>query len=1216
MNRDLDKKTGMAFKPLNLIRMPLEGTSLIEASAGTGKTYTIANLYLRLLLEKALDVQQILVVTFTEAATKELRDRIRRNLNAALQEFDRPGGSGDETIARIVTSAAELKSVHTAINKLQRALVCFDEAAIFTIHGFCKRILDENAFESAIMFDMELVTDQRRLVQEITDDFWRRHFAGASYFINALASGHGLRYSRFTALARQLANNPTLAIIPAMMPLSANDMTRRYTELKQAWRESKGEVTAILQSENSGFSKSGHPFYRGQLVDWLIKLDNACSDTPAPDDLTSIAMFTTEHLTGRLKKNFALPAHRFFDLCQAYCNAEKEFVIGIQQRYAAYLKSELSRRKQAANIQFFDDLLVNVHSALKNERDSLLARAIRAKFEAALIDEFQDTDPIQYDIFRILFARENKSLFLIGDPKQSIYGFRGADVFAYIRAAGDLPEQQKYTLNENWRSESQFVDAANCFFSPVENPFVLGDTIVYTPVQAAGQSLGNRFPLTIAHDPPGNLVLWFINRNNSQTTGTYPNKNQARLTAAKAVVYEISRLLAKAGRGEASLGDRPIRPSDCAVLVTRNADAQLIKDHLAKANIPAVTTRAENIFKTSQAREIEQTLAAVAAPGDLTKLRTALATELLGCPAEIILASVEDEPHETEMESHMDRFAAYHALWQTHGFIGMFRKLLQSYDVACRLLRHPQGERNLTNILHLTELIHSAAFENNLGPNGVLNWIKAQRSTEEENEELELRLERDDAAVQILTVFRSKGLQYPIVFCPFMWQAEPASRSANIVFHMDDNLYLDIGTEQRLRTHQDRAVRENLAELVRLLYVALTRAQNRCYLTFGRIGKATALDYILTGGEKPSEDIYTHLISILNNLDEETLHANVRRASQRCSDHIRVTEPVLATPHHYRPPAADRRPALTCRVFERGGSWVNDWMIASFSRLVSEKFGRRTPNPAHRLKADEFATEPTHLQPAPADTFFTFPGGTLTGSCIHTIFETINFSRPESDHNRLIIDRLLKKFGLADAGRSHGDMVHRMITRVLQAPLLKNSPELTLEQIPTERRIPEMEFFYPLKRFTPSSLQDVLSDYTDAPTPGLPDFAEKIGQLDFKPVSGFMRGFIDLVFKFEYRYYLLDWKTNHLGNTFADYDVSHLTRNMVAAYYNLQYYIYTVALHKYLASRVADYTYDTHFGGVFYLYIRGIHPEHPGSGIFFDRPSADLVKALSNLFGL
>ena len=1206
----------MAFKPLNLIRMPLEGTSLIEASAGTGKTYTIANLYLRLILEKALAVQKILVVTFTEAATKELRDRIRRNLNVALQELNRPGSGGDETVARIVSTAAAHKSVLNTANQLQRALVCFDEAAIFTIHGFCKRVLDENAFESGILFELELVTDQRRLVQEITDDFWRRHFAGASYFINALASKHGLSYGRFTTLARQLANNPTLTIIPAEVSVSPEDMLRRHTELKRAWRASQGEVTAILQSEHSGFSKAGHPFYRGRLDDWLIKLESACSDAPAPDDLTSIAMFATDHLTGRLKKNFKLPPHRFFDLCQAYCAAEKEFVVGIQQAYAAYLKAELSRRKQAANIQFFDDLLANVHSALQTEGDSQLARAIRTKFDAALIDEFQDTDPIQYDIFRSLFAREDKSLFLIGDPKQSIYGFRGADIFAYIRAAGDIPDQRKYTLNENWRSESQFVDAANCFFGQVENPFVLGNTIVYTPVQAAAQSLGNRFPLAVPHDPPGNLVLWFINRENSQATGTAPNKDQARRTAAQAVVHEISRLLTKAERGEATLGDRPIRPSDCAVLVTRNADAQLLKDQLAEANIPAVTTRAENIFKTGQAREIEQVLAAVAAPSDLIKLRTALATELLGCPAEIILASVEDESPGNEMERHLDRFAAYNELWQMHGFIRMFRKLLQAYDVAGRLLRHPHGERELTNILHLTELIHTAAFENNLGPNGVLNWIKAQRNTQDENEELELRLERDDAAVQILTVFRSKGLQYPIVFCPFMWQAEAASRSADIVFHADNNLYLDIGTEQRLLAHQARALQERLAELVRLLYVALTRTQNRCYLTFGRIGTATGLDYVLAGGANPTADIYGRLKSILKDLDEETLHAKVSRSSASCSDHIRVSEPRLAAPEHYKPSAADQRPALTCRVFERDGSWANDWMIASFSRLVAEKFGRRAPNPAHQLKADEFTAEPTDQQLAPVDTFFAFPGGTLTGSCIHNIFETINFSRPESSSNRLIIDRLLKKFGLAEAGRSRGDMVQRMLISVLRAPLLKDAPDFTLEQIPPEQRIPEMEFFYPVKRFTPSSLLAVLTEFADTPTADLPDFRKKIGQLDFKPVRGFMRGFIDLVFKFEEKYYLLDWKTNHLGNTFADYAVSHLTRNMGAAYYNLQYYIYTVALHKYLASRLADYTYDTHFGGVFYLFIRGIHPDYPGSGIFFDRPPADLVDALVNLFGL
>ena len=1211
----------MTFRPLDLIRMPLEGTSLIEASAGTGKTYTIANLFLRLILEQDLEVHKILVVTFTEAATKELRDRIRRNLNAALQALINPGASGDETIAQITAAVSVSKPVETAIQQIHRAVICFDEASIFTIHGFCKRVLDENAFESAIMFDTELVTDQRPVIREITDDFWRRYFSGATYFLNALAARHGLRYGRLTALADRLTNSPMLTLIPAAATITPEEITRQHAELKNAWIKSKESLTATLLSEESGFKKTGKPFYRGGIEDWLGRLAGACSDRPSPEDLGSLELFTTSHLTRCLKKGYALPAHRFFDLCQSYCEAEKEYIVWIQQGYAAFLKKELSRRKQDANIQFFDDLLATVHNALQADGQGTLARAIRRKFDAALIDEFQDTDPVQYEIFNTLFNRSDKRLFLIGDPKQSIYGFRGADIFAYIRAAKDIPDQQKYTLGENWRSESAFVEAANCFFTPTQNPFVLGDKITYNPVQAAAQSLGNRFPLKVSGDHPGNLVLWFINRKNSRADGSTPNKKQARQAATKAVVYEISRLLALAARGQATLGDRPIEPSDCAVLVTRNKDAQLMKDRLAEFNIPAVISRAENIFKTDQAREVEQVLAAVAAPGDAIKLNTALATGLIGCPAADIRTYVEEESRSAEQEIHLERFAQYHELWKSHGFIRMFRTFLLAYAVRRNLLRHPQGERQLTNILHLAELIHAAAFEKNLGITGVLNWIAVQRTSEEENEEQELRLERDDAAIQILTVFRSKGLQYPIVFCPFMWQADADPRGADIVFHEKDRLHLDIGTEQRKLAHKARASRERLAELVRLLYVAITRAQNRCYLTFGRIGSATVLDYLLTDGAKPAEDIYARLKNTIKGLDEDALLECAGQHIAECGNRINLTEPVFEAPIPYQAPATDAA-SLTCRVFDRPASLANDWKIASFSMLVSEKASGYAHASTHRLKADEFTAGQTESQPAPADSFFAFPGGTLTGSCIHAIFENIDFSEPAGSKNQLIITRLLQKFGLDDTGAPkettlpRAAIVQQMTANVLQTALLPDNPNFTLDRIPGRHRIPELEFFYPVKRFTPGSLKAIFSGHTPPADPGAAVFREKIGRLEFRPVQGFMRGFIDLVFQFAGKYYLLDWKTNHLGNRYADYAPEILTKSMAQALYNLQYYIYTVALHKYLESRIPDYAYDRHFGGVFYLFVRGIHPDHPGAGIFYDRPQSGLVTALSNLFGL
>jgi len=1212
-----------SYMPLDLLEMPLEGTSLIEASAGTGKTFTIANLFLRLILEKELDVKKILVVTFTEAATKELRDIIRKNLNDALGAAGDSETSDNEAVMRSINRALESKSVETAKKLLRNAVICFDEASIFTIHGFCKRVLDENAFESAIMFDTELVTDQGPLLQEITDDFWRKHFSGSTVFLNAVADRHRLTYAALAALSRSVVSRPLLTLIPEAAPGALENLTRAHESMQSEWHACADSIKEVLRSEKTGFKRNRKPFRANALEGFLEKIAVACSDNPTPEALAIIELFTTRYLTGCLKKGYNLPLLKFFDLCEAYTRGEPNYAIWVKQQYVAYLRSELSKRKRETNVQSFDDLLTTVHASLQADSNSPLAKAIRRKFDAALIDEFQDTDPIQYDIFRTVFSTADKSLFLIGDPKQSIYGFRGADIFAYIQAAANIPGLRKFTLEENWRSESDLVAAANTFFNHAKNPFVLGDAVGYNEVRAADKSVGNQAPLKVEGDNSGSLALWFINRENTGTSSKNPTKDEARETAASAVVSEISRILALSLQGLATLGSRPVKPSDFAVLVTRNVDARLFSERLGMLGIPTVITRGGMIFKTEESREVEHILTAISTPGNPVNLNTALATGLIGCPADEILVYVEDETRFAAFEFHLTRFSKYHELWKTRGFMVMFRKFMLDYGVRQKLLALPYGERRITNVLHIAELIHTAAFENDLGINGILNWISDQRASDEEKTEQELRLERDDEAVQILTVFRSKGLQYPIVFCPFMWQQDAAPRGDNIVFHAKNRHYLDIGTDPREKESKTRAARENLSELVRLLYVAITRAQNRCYLSFGKIGTpaATSLGYILTGGSEPEDDIFTRVKETIKSLDEDALYESARQHIADSENLISLTAPAPLSPAPYRPPADNRVHELANKVFGRERTITSDWKVASFSMLVSEKASGRSEYQQRSMKADEFTTGEIESKPPPANTFFTFPGGTVTGSCIHAIFENLDFSMRDTAKNQALIERMLKKFGLdeptppVDFAAPRADIVHKMATAVMQAPLMPGSPDFTLNRIPPDHQIPELEFYYPVNRFTPNSLNAVFSRFDETKELHTTVFRERIETLEFKPVQGFMRGFIDLVFHFEGKYYLLDWKTNNLGNRHADYAIEYLAESMARAMYNLQYYIYTVALHKHLESRISDYDYDRHYGGVFYLFIRGMHPDHPGNGVFFDRPSKGLVEALSNLFG-
>ena len=480
------------MKTFDLINTPLAGTNLIEASAGTGKTYTIAGLFLRLILEKHFPADQILVVTFTKAATAELKDRIYNKLLCAKEAFLK-GSSDDKLIEALVKKH---NNSAPAIQLIQDALIDFDKAAIFTIHGFCQRILYENAFETGSLFDTELTTDQTDLMQEVADDFWRRHFYDLppeflSYCIKKIS---GPEY--FLKLLDKI-KTPGIKIIPDLKKPSLESLgpfRETFISLKKAWTFSRekvesasgglrdpslnGSVYGSIKTKpgQTGFSKRDMKVF--SMIEAMDRfVDSKSANFPLFKDFEK---FTSTKLIRSARKNHIPPSHEFFDIC------DKLYRIGItleseMERYLLFLKaesfkfakSELFIKKKKNNTQFFDDLLIMVMEALEKRSGNELAKSIREKYQAALVDEFQDTDPVQYEIFSRLFSSKGSVLFMIGDPKQAIYSFRGADIFSYMKAARNA--QSKYTLTDNWRSEPGLITAINTIFSNVRQPFVFDE---------------------------------------------------------------------------------------------------------------------------------------------------------------------------------------------------------------------------------------------------------------------------------------------------------------------------------------------------------------------------------------------------------------------------------------------------------------------------------------------------------------------------------------------------------------------------------------------------------------------------------------------------------------------------------------------------------------------------------------------------------------------
>ncbi|MFY9396934.1 MAG: UvrD-helicase domain-containing protein, partial [Desulfomonilia bacterium] len=817
------------MRPLDLIHVPLHGVQLIEASAGTGKTYTIASLYVRLLLEIPLQVREILVVTFTEAATDELKTRIRKKLHEALKCFS--SGSCDDQFLKDLAGRCPDRA--EAIRRLQAALRRFDEASIHTIHGFCQRVLGELPFEAGCLFEHELVPDQSGIVLEAAGDFIRLHFGESmlpELAFHAARRGYTLEF--FLRLYQRF--RPGIRVIPQAElpePDGIIDAFRRsFARLAERWKEARDEVAGILQ-DFEGFKQN---IYSPSILRRMIDAMDTYVSSPesAVELFSDYERFTPWKLRAGTKADFDPPEHDFFELWDTHLELHgrlqeylESCLVRLKVEFLRHMEEALPARKEASGVVSFDDLLLKVRDGLRSERGADLGQSLRQRYRAALIDEFQDTDPVQYEIFSSVFSRG--PLFLIGDPKQAIYSFRGADIFTYLRAAAGVSTEARHTLGKNFRSEPGLVRAVNHLFDTHE-PFVF-EEIAFSPVEPA-QDAGR----PLLHEPGrAPFAVWCVS--DEPSGGLAKADAEARIY--RAVACEISRLIEAGCRGEILLGDRPVAAGDMAVIVRTNRHGGLMRDVLASCGIPCVVSSQEDLFDTDEAREMEFLLRAIAQPHSEPLVRTALAGPILGLDAHGLDLLDRDEGL---LEWWIERFRRYHDLWQTGGFTRMFRRLLDEEHVRERVLGLAGGERMLTNLLHLSEVLGSIDMEERPGMRGLVKWLNRRRDRSvPRGREHQLRLESDDEAVKVLTVHKSKGLEFPIVFCPFLWGSSDHEDETDIVFHdpgRDLEAFLDLGSPG-LKEHLDLASRELEAEEMRLLYVALTRARNRCYLVWKRPGK-------------------------------------------------------------------------------------------------------------------------------------------------------------------------------------------------------------------------------------------------------------------------------------------------------------------------------------------------------------------------------------------
>lgn len=1144
---------------LDPLRLPLIGERLIEASAGTGKTFTIAALYLRLLLglggeaayPRAISVEELLVVTFTEAATEELRGRIRSNIHE-LRIACLRGESDNPLYSALLAEIADKDDAAKTLLLAERQM---DEAAVFTIHGFCQRMLSLNAFESGMLFEQQLIEDESRLRYQACADFWRRHCYPLTRDIAAVIHDvwKGPR-DLLKSLDRWLQGEaPQLKSPPAPNETLAErhqQIIARIDSLKQQWREQVGEIEGVL--ENSGLDR--RKFNRGNQGKWMEKVNAWAQEETLSYQLPdALEKFAQSFLLERTKAGGEPPVHPLFSAVESLLASSLTLTDLVLARAMVEIRDAVAREKRRRGELGFDDMLSRLDEALRGDSGETLASAIRQRFPVAMIDEFQDTDPQQYRIFRRIWRRQPETaLLLIGDPKQAIYAFRGADIFTYMKARGDVAAH--YTLDTNWRSSPGMVGSVNRLFSLSDNPFMFHE-IPFLPVKAAAKNKGLRFTVDAADVPAMNV--WLM-------PGDTVGSGDYQTFMAQLCATQIRDWLSAGQRGRALLWrgetSRPVQASDITVLVRNRLEAAQVREALQTLGIPSVyLSNRDSVFETLEAQELLWLLQAVLAPERENTLRSALATSMFGLTALDIENLNQDEQ---AWDALVEEFSEYRQIWRQRGVMPMLRALMTARHIAENLLATRGGERRLTDILHISELLQEAASQLE-SEHALVRWL-AQHIAEPDSNAAsqQMRLESDKHLVQIVTIHKSKGLEYPLVWLPFIARF----RKQDQAFYHDRETFaavLDLGQDE---ASLELAEAERLAEDLRLLYVALTRAVWHCSL-----GVAP-----LSSRKSGNSDFHLSALGRLLQAGEAMDAAGLAaRLADFCHGDIALQIPGELDITPWQAPAATI-PRLSARELQR--RIADDWRVTSYSGLQQHGFsGGQDLLP--RLDVD--AAGVGEVVEEPQLTPHQFPRGAAPGTFLHSLFEELDFTQPVPE------GWMAEKLQLSGFDAQWAPVLTDWLGGVLKTRL--PGPDIALNQLAARDKQVEMAFYLPIAQLLTAERLDALIRQYDPLSADTPP-------LDFRQVRGMLKGFIDLVFRHEGRYYLLDYKSNWLGEDREAYTRPAMEQAMRAHRYDLQYQLYSLALHRYLRHRLADYDYDRHFGGVIYLFLRGMDGQEGGRG--------------------
>ncbi|SDL97165.1 DNA helicase/exodeoxyribonuclease V, beta subunit [Modicisalibacter muralis] len=1273
--------------PLDPLAFPLHGSRLIEASAGTGKTFTIALLYVRLVLgarsdqddaafARPLTPPEILVVTFTNAATQELRERIRTRLVEAAGVFlqtstpspnlggapgaDRNGGhsTGMSNVApregvtapprRSAPGSAPSNGLDPLLlqlrddydeaswpacaRRLQLAAEWMDEAAVSTIHSWCYRMLREHAFDSGSLFSLNLETDQTELEAEVVRDYWRSFYYPMDADALAIVTRYWDSPEALHAQVRRLL--PECDALPGnvappeqTLRQTQSEIDNRLAELKAPWAAWVDECEALFEEAAKQKAFKGQNFNSKSRANWLGALRDWCQGealrpalTPAawkrltPDGMAEIWLKGEPPDHPALAALAELPAQ-----LDALPDPRADLLTHAVHWCRARLDREQERRAEMGP----NELMTHLDRALAGPNGAALSAQIRRQFPVAMVDEFQDTDPVQYRIFdgvyRIAENHPETGLFLIGDPKQAIYAFRGADIYTYLRARHDTAGRH-VTLGTNFRSARPMVEAVNrCFDVAEQHPpgaflFKQADGSNSVPFQGV-KAKGRKDAFTLDGQPLPAMTLWQLDADEPLAKTAYHAEMAERCATAMATLLEQGQS-GRAGFMDSSSDDAftAVKPSDMAVLVNGLGEARAIRQALARRGVKSVyLSDKDKVFASFMAAQLEAWLRACAEPGSSSNtgdrlLRTALAMPALGLDIAALDAMNADE---LAWEDRVMQFRDYHRLWQTQGVLPLVRRLMNDFAVPARLLAGgpaSEGERWLTDLLHLGELLQQASQELD-GEHALIRFLAESRANpDDQGDTHKLRLESDADLVQVITIHKSKGLEYPLVFLPFICGHRPKKPDDSPLRWHDDNGQLRISLDADDATLAI-ADRERLGEDLRKLYVALTRARHATWLGMAPLKglESSAIGQLLANGESLDPAAFGAALATLKGDCEAIALAPAPTIESR----------VIALAEHDEALGDALTPVRPAR---------EHWWIASYSALrFSGEASAIEPQAMSAAATDTAPFEPTTAVEAtavevmeeprdsatvsePAPSLHKFPRGPGPGTFLHGLLEWAGqqgFANVATQPAALE-DTLARRCNLRGWTQwipTLHDWLGALLTTLLPLPAVEaGASDLRLDALSTYQV--ELEFWFAASEVDTRMLDDLVCRHTLGNTPR--------PRADRDRLNGMLKGFIDLVFEFEGRYYVADWKSNHLGPDDDAYTPEAMRLAVAGKRYDLQYALYLLALHRLLKARLADYDYDRHIGGSLTVFLRGTNAA--SRGVHAERPPRELIESLDVLF--